>query len=62
MTFVRGFLSQSSILIQPKDVIILQETPGEALTRYLSAVIALDFFATILTERDATATTAIGVP
>lgn len=50
------------LLIQPGDVIILQETMGEALVRYFDNQFRLDFVGTILRRRDAIATTTVVAP
>jgi protein involved in polysaccharide export with SLBB domain len=51
------------ILVQPNDLIILQNTMGEALTQYFStSLFRLDFLATILRRQDAIATTSITAP
>jgi protein involved in polysaccharide export with SLBB domain len=50
------------ILIQPKDLIILQSTPGEAMANYFTNIFQLNFLGTILRHRDAIATTVISVP
>lgn len=50
------------LLIQPKDLIIMQETVGEAVTRYFTQVFRLNFLGTILRQRDAIATTNLAVP
>jgi protein involved in polysaccharide export with SLBB domain len=50
------------ILIQPKDVIILQETVGEAVVRYITSQFQLNFTGTILRQADATAITTIRAP
>lgn len=44
------------ILVQPGDFLILQETPGEAFTRFVFQKVAVNFFATIVRQRDLTAT------
>jgi protein involved in polysaccharide export with SLBB domain len=50
------------VLIQPKDMIILQETVGEAMARYFTDVFKLNFVGTILRQRDAVAATTLQVP
>lgn len=50
------------ILIQPKDVIILQQTVGEAIAQYFTTVFRLSFFGVPLRHRDATATTTVVLP
>jgi protein involved in polysaccharide export with SLBB domain len=44
------------ILVQPGDFLVLQETLGESLTRYLTTRIAYNFLATIIRQRDLIAT------
>ncbi len=53
---------RENIIIKPGDVIILQETPGEAITRYLTGIIQFDFFGRILRGRDATLDTTVIAP
>jgi hypothetical protein len=53
---------RENILVQAGDVLILQESPGEAFSRYFSEVFTLDFLGTILRHRDAVATTELKVP
>jgi protein involved in polysaccharide export with SLBB domain len=43
---------RENILIQPGDVIILQETVGESLTRYLTTVFRFEYLATLIRQRD----------
>jgi hypothetical protein len=43
---------RENILIQPGDVIILQETVGESLTRYLTTVFRFQYLATLVRQRD----------
>lgn len=50
------------LLIQPGDVLVLQETPGEAITRYFTQVFRLDLFGTIIRRRDLIGTTTLSVP
>ncbi|MBL8794038.1 MAG: hypothetical protein JNM56_09035 [Planctomycetia bacterium] len=51
------------ILLQPDDIIILQNTMGEAIAQYFStSFFRLDFLGTILRRNDAIATTAISAP
>jgi protein involved in polysaccharide export with SLBB domain len=54
--------ARERILIQPKDTIILQETPSEAFVRYASTVIKFNLLATLLNQRDAVATGAVALP
>jgi protein involved in polysaccharide export with SLBB domain len=44
------------ILIQAKDIILLQQTPGEALAQYLSEQVHFNLFSTLLQRRDITIT------
>jgi protein involved in polysaccharide export with SLBB domain len=53
---------RENILIQPGDVIILQETVGEALTRYITTVLRYDFLGTFIRQRDLTATGTLNGP
>jgi hypothetical protein len=50
------------ILVQPGDVLVLQETLGEALTRYLSTNIRQNFVGFFLRQNDAVGTTTIKFP
>jgi len=50
------------ILVQPRDVLILQETPGEAFARYVSEVLKFNFFGTLIRQRDLTGTGSLSVP
>jgi protein involved in polysaccharide export with SLBB domain len=53
---------RENILIQAGDVIILQETVGEAVTRYVTNVLRLDVIGTLIRQRDLTATSTLNVP
>lgn len=53
---------RENILVEPGDVLVLQETPDEALTRYLTQVSGLDFFARLINRPDAQASTSLSVP
>jgi protein involved in polysaccharide export with SLBB domain len=44
------------ILVQPGDFLVLQETMGESFARYLTQKFAFNFLATIIRQRDLTAT------
>jgi hypothetical protein len=44
------------ILVQPGDFLILQETMGESLTRYLTQRFTFNFLGTIIRQRDLIAT------
>src|SRR5205807_8726605 len=50
------------ILVQPRDMLILQETPGEAFGRYVSEVLKFNFFGTIIRQRDLIGTGNLNVP
>jgi protein involved in polysaccharide export with SLBB domain len=50
------------VLIQPGDVIILQQTPLEALAQYFTQVFHLDFLGTIIRQRDLTGTSTLNLP
>jgi hypothetical protein len=50
------------ILIQPKDVIILQETPQEALARYFSHQFQFNTIWEVFRRRDAQGTATLVVP
>jgi protein involved in polysaccharide export with SLBB domain len=47
---------RENILVQPGDVLILQETPLESFTRYMTTVLRFDFLGTIIRQRDLIAT------
>jgi protein involved in polysaccharide export with SLBB domain len=50
------------ILVQSGDLLILQETPGEAIGRYVSTVFRLNFLGTIIRQRDLTGTSTLSLP
>jgi protein involved in polysaccharide export with SLBB domain len=50
------------VLIQPGDVIILQETVAEAVTRYVTNVFKVDFLGTFIRQRDLIGTSTLQVP
>jgi protein involved in polysaccharide export with SLBB domain len=50
------------ILVQPGDVLILQETPAEAISRYFSQVFSLNFFGTTIRQRDLLGTSTLALP
>jgi protein involved in polysaccharide export with SLBB domain len=50
------------VLIQPGDVIILQETLCEAITRYATEVLRLNFLGTIVRQHDLVGTTNVTLP
>jgi protein involved in polysaccharide export with SLBB domain len=47
---------RENIIVQAGDVLILQETPGEAFTRWFTTVIRWNFIGTIIRQRDLIAT------
>ncbi len=53
---------RENIIIQPKDVLILQFSPGEAIVKYFTQVFQYNFFGTIIQQRDLTATTTLTGP
>ena len=53
---------RENILVQPGDVLILQETPGEAITRYVTTVIRFQYLATLINQRDFTGTSSANLP
>ena len=50
------------ILIQSGDMLILQETPGEAFARYATSVISLNFFFDLFERADGVGTATLGLP
>lgn len=54
--------ARERIPIQPGDVLILQETPTEALARYFSEVFRLNFVGRFINRQDAQGTTGFTVP
>lgn len=50
------------VIVQANDMLILQETPGEAATRYITSVLKFDFFGTMIRQRDLTATSNLALP
>ena len=48
--------------IQPGDIIVMQEKPYEAITRYFTQVFRLNVFGTLLRQRDLTGTGSLSVP
>jgi hypothetical protein len=53
---------RQSILVQSRDVLVLQETPGEAFARYVSEVLKFNLFGTIIRQRDLLGTGNLTVP
>jgi protein involved in polysaccharide export with SLBB domain len=54
--------SSQRILVQPGDMLILQETVGEAVTRYFTQQFRLNFLGRIINERDLQGTATLTVP
>jgi protein involved in polysaccharide export with SLBB domain len=50
------------VLIQPGDVIILQQTMAEAIAQYVSDVFKIDLLGTIIRQRDLLGTATLSVP
>jgi hypothetical protein len=50
------------IIVQPSDILILQETTGEAVARYFTNVFNLTVFSNVIRRGATTGTTAISVP
>jgi protein involved in polysaccharide export with SLBB domain len=48
--------------IQPADIIVLQETPEEAITRYVTQIFRLEFLSGVLTGKDLQGTATLAVP
>jgi hypothetical protein len=53
---------RENILLQAGDVLIVQESVGEAITPYITTVFHYDFLGTIIRRRDLTATTDLTGP
>jgi protein involved in polysaccharide export with SLBB domain len=53
---------RENILVQANDVLILQETPDEAFTRYLTQVIQVNFFGRFLNRTNAQGSATIVLP
>jgi protein involved in polysaccharide export with SLBB domain len=53
---------RENLILQAGDVVILQETPGEAITRYITQQLQFNFLGTIIRERDLTGTATLNVP
>jgi protein involved in polysaccharide export with SLBB domain len=54
--------SRENLLIQPGDVLVLQETPAEAVSRYFTNVFNVSLFGRYLDRQDATGTATIQLP
>jgi protein involved in polysaccharide export with SLBB domain len=50
------------VLVQPGDVLVLQETPVEAFSRYFTDVFRLNFLGTIIRQQDLTGTANLTIP
>jgi protein involved in polysaccharide export with SLBB domain len=53
---------RENILIQPGDVIIMQESLGESLTRYLTTVLRFEYLATFINRQDLLSTSSGNLP
>jgi hypothetical protein len=53
---------RESLLVKPGDVLILQETPGEALTRYITQTVMFEAFFQIFHSQHTSGTTTIALP
>ncbi len=54
--------ARERILVQPGDLLILQETPGEAIARYMSDVVNFTFVGRIINRGSATGVVTTSVP
>jgi protein involved in polysaccharide export with SLBB domain len=53
---------RENILVQAGDILILQETPDEAITRYISQTVQLNLFTRFLNRTDAQGSVSVVVP
>jgi hypothetical protein len=53
---------RENLLVQPGDVLVLQETPAEAVSRYFTNVFNVGLFGRFLDRKDATGTATLQVP
>ena len=53
---------RENILVQAGDVLILQETPGEAITRYVTTVLRFEYLATFINNSGFNATSTANLP
>jgi protein involved in polysaccharide export with SLBB domain len=53
---------RENLLVQPGDVLVLQETPAEAVSRYLTNVFSVGLFGRYLDRQDASGTATIQLP
>ena len=53
---------RQNLLVQAGDVLILQESPDQAVARYISEVFRIDLFTRFLDRGDATGTTSLSLP
>jgi hypothetical protein len=54
--------SRERLLVQPGDVLILQETPTEALARYFSEMVKFNFIGRVINRRDGQGTFNVNLP
>ncbi|HEX5271918.1 MAG TPA: polysaccharide biosynthesis/export family protein [Gemmataceae bacterium] len=53
---------RETVLVQPGDVLVLQQTPLEALSQYVTNQLHFSFLGTIIRQNDLTGTAALSVP
>jgi hypothetical protein len=53
---------RENILVQAGDVLIMQETPDEAVTRYFTQVFQINFFGRFINRTNAQASSTLVVP
>jgi hypothetical protein len=53
---------RESLLVRAGDILILQETPGEAFTRYVTQIFNFSIFSDVIQSRATTATTSASIP
>ena len=53
---------RENILVQAGDILLLQETPGEAIARYTSEVFSLGIITRMIDRGSATGTAAVSLP
>jgi hypothetical protein len=53
---------RENLLVQPGDVLVLQETPAEAVSRYLTNVFSVGIFGRVFERQDAEGTATVQLP
>ncbi|MFW6171098.1 MAG: polysaccharide biosynthesis/export family protein [Planctomycetota bacterium] len=53
---------RENLLVQGEDVLILQETPGEAFARYLNDIFRFDIISDVISRADTSGTTQLALP